>query len=170
MNIRRERGFTLLDAITVTILISIGSAIMLPNLAGLLDRAQADKQKELLAAHLQSARAHAVTHATAVEVCGSSDGLQCDGSWKHGWLARDQQSAHVLVGHRNDRSGLEWKGFSSEIVYLPNGTTPRSNGRFEICSPNGEPLWSLVLNRQGRLRQEKVTQNTERNPCQTGYP
>lgn len=169
MKCRRERGFTLLDAITTTILISIGSAIMLPNLSRLLDRAQADNQKELLIAYLQNARAHAVTNAVAVELCGSSNGRDCDGAWRHGWLSREQGRALPLSSHSGEISGLTWRGFSSHIVYLPNGTSPSSNGRFNLCSTSGLQ-WSLVLNRQGRVRSEKVTQHTSAKPCQTGYP
>jgi len=165
MKFRHERGLTLLEAIMVVTLIALGSAIMLPNLSRLLDQAQAESQRELLTAHLHQARARAVNEAKMIEVCGSSDGTSCDGRWQLGWLTREYVSGTPSSYYSSNHSGVTWKGFSSTIIYFANGTTPSSNGRFDICSPRGSLQWRLVLNRQGRLRSEKVTQNTLAAPC-----
>lgn len=166
----REQGFTLHELIVVVILISILACIALPNLTDLVESTRSEAEKELLLSHLQGARSHAITQARAVVLCGSSQGLSCDGSWESGWLVREQGDSQPLNVHRSQSARVSWRGFSPEIVFLPNGTSPASNGRFEICSRDGEHRGSVILNRQGRARSENANQNTSQSPCRTGYP
>lgn len=166
----REQGFTLQEMITLTALISVLVGIAIPEFSGLLDRAYADAKKNSLLSDLQTARSHAVKQAKAVVICGSSQGLECDGKWRDGWLVLEQGESKPLQVQRGETVKVSWRGFSSEIVFLPNGTSPTSNGRFDICSRNGRPQGSLIINRQGRVRSEKANQDTLSTGCQTSHP
>lgn len=161
----QAKAFTLLELLIVLALLAIASTIMLPAMGGLLDRAQLDSQKDTLVSHVQTARSHAVKYAILTDMCGSSDGMHCDGQWQSGWLVRERAPARILLRHELDAAKLDWRGFSPEIVFHPNGTTPSSNGRFSICSDKSTPGWELILNRQGRLRAEKGSPQSQNGNC-----
>jgi type IV fimbrial biogenesis protein FimT len=91
-------------------------------------------------------------------LCGSSDGNRCDGDWTGYWVLRADGSEAALQREKlPDANQLCWQGFSGSVRFLPNGTSPLSNGRFALCR-SGETVWELVINRQGRVRQASASE------------
>ncbi|MEN0107296.1 MAG: GspH/FimT family pseudopilin [Pseudomonas sp.] len=150
-------GFTLPELLITLCLLAILLSVALPNLHQYLHSNRQENLRHSLLSHLKATRNDAITRMQRLEFCGSSNGQDCDQAWSNGWLIREPSSNTVLrytqqPGHER----LRWAGAGQanpSIVYLANGTTAASNGRFVLCNAEQRVAWQLVINRQGRVRQ-----------------
>ncbi|MCJ0973726.1 GspH/FimT family pseudopilin [Stutzerimonas marianensis] len=152
MNITKEQAFSLVELLYSLLLLSILLAVATPNLKLLIERNQEGALRDSLIAFLNEARSHAITLRRNVRLCGSSDGLTCDGDWQRYWLMITTDNDQTIqLHHLSDTADLCWRGARDSIEFHPNGTTLLGNGRFSLCRSDGV-AWQLVLSRQGRLR------------------
>lgn len=163
MRPRFARGFTLPELLITLCLLVIISSLALPNLSRYLQSNRQENLRHSLLSHLNAARGEAIALMQRVELCGSSNGQQCDRAWEQGWLIRDPLTNSALRFSRQQPSGrLRWAGAgqsSQTVIYQANGTTAANNGRFIFCSVDGHVAWQLVINRQGRVRHSNGLEN-----------
>lgn len=151
--LRQTAAFSLPELLIVLMLISILGNWALPSLLAFMQTQQNQALTQLIAGHLTQARTHSAVHQRDIEICGSSDGINCDNQWHKGWLIRDPGSAVRLLDERlPEDANLLWKGYTQRIRFHADGTSPLSNGRFLICANNQEVQYQLIINRQGRVR------------------
>ncbi len=151
------RGFSLVELLVVILLLALVATIAVPSYGALVERNRALALADQLQSQLAHARFVSVVRNRDVEVCGSSDGRRCDGSWNSGWILHvPNNDGELLSGHRlNQQQLLRWRGFSKAVRFRGNGTAPLGNGSFYICdSRTKEAVWQLTVNRQGRVRRE----------------
>lgn len=133
--------------------LAIFSALLLatPDFLAWLERNQQQALRNELLSTIQAARAYSILHNQSVEICGSSNGLNCDQSWSQGWLIRLPADGTILRNTRLEgHHQLIWSRAS--VLFQSDGMTTLSNGRFTLCDESGSVAWQLVLNRQGRTR------------------
>lgn len=145
-------GFSLIEALVVVAVLALIGAVATPSFTAFVERSRAIALADQLQAHLTFARATSVLRHRSVEVCGSSNGLDCDQAWHQGWVVRQVGNTEPLQSYRLAQRGwLRWNRGRS-VVFQSNGASPASNGHFYICNDKSEMLWSLVLNNQGRVK------------------
>lgn len=169
MNGNQQKAFSLVELLVVIIVLAVLTAIAVPNFSRLLEDNRQESLRNLLIAQISQARTNAITHNRQHLLCGSSDGMTCNGDWSSYWLimAMGKQPS-LLHQQAAPAKNVCWNGFGgNSIRFHPNGTSPTSNGRFSICRTSG-PHWQLILNRQGRVRQGIA--DNEKNCCMTGHP
>ncbi|MGY4534690.1 type IV fimbrial biogenesis protein FimT [Pseudomonas sp. TE3786] len=153
---RPHHGFTLPELLITLALLLMACGIALPNLNQYLHHKRQEDLRHSLQSHLKAARGEAIALMQRVELCGSSNGLQCDQAWAKGWLIRDPSSQRKLrYSRQQGQQQLRWAGAgatSQSVIYQANGSTVASNGRFLLCDAEGQVAWQLVINRQGRVR------------------
>lgn len=158
-------GFTLTELLITVCVAVIVSTLALPNLSNYLANNRQENLRHSLLSHLKAARSEAVTLMQRVELCGSSNGLRCDQAWSDGWLIRDPVAGTALrFSRQSGRDLLRWVGAgaaSQTVIYQANGTTVASNGRFILCTAEGQVIWQLVINRQGRVRHLQGLENAQ---------
>lgn len=165
MTPNRHAGFTLVELLTVLILLTIIGSLAAPALADLIARNRQQALRNQVEGILRNARAQAILQARTIEVCGSTDAQNCSAHWASGWLVRDPSLAQTLhVTRLPDHDALRWNGFTQTIRFRWNGTSPASNGRFYQCYRQ-QVAWQLILNRQGRLRQTTSAENKASSLC-----
>ncbi len=157
------RGFTLPELLVTLCLLVVASSVALPNLSRYLQSNRQENLRHSLLSHINATRSEAVALMQRVELCGSSNGKQCDHAWEQGWLIRDP-AANIALRFSRQHQGerLRWAGAgqnSQTVIYQANGTTVASNGRFILCTADGHVVWQLVINRQGRVRQSNGLEN-----------
>lgn len=165
MNRDRQKGLTLAELLVTLALLSIVTTLALPQLREILEKNRDDALRNLLLSHLSQTRMQAVTSNRSHILCGSSNGVSCDGDWNSNWLLLTAEDHSPLRQHQlNSTKNLCWSRSGNAITYRPNGTSPTSNGRFALCDGD-TPTWQLVINRQGRVRQANAN---EGNACCAG--
>lgn len=157
MNHARQPGLSLIELLACIALLSIFAGVGLPAFGQWIERTRLDTLRDLLYAHLQDARLTSVLRNREIEVCGSADGSICDEQWNHGWLVRYADSDQAIAQYRMETPlGLAWQGFTPRLRFQRNGTLT-GNGRFTLCDAKGREGRALVLNRQGRVRPERLS-------------
>jgi len=167
-------GLTLIELLLALVVLCVAVTLASPLLGSLLahNRLEADA-KRLLGA-LRLARSEAVQGNGVVSVCparvlaGSEP--RCAGSYRDGWIVYANRDRGAQRQPATDRllgvfAGLppgyrvtnrrDTRAASSQINYLPDGTTHR-NLTLQICPPRADvaPL-SIVLNSVGRARLQR---------------
>ncbi|TBV04701.1 GspH/FimT family protein [Phytopseudomonas dryadis] len=167
MNRDQQKALSLFELLVTTGLLAIALALGLPAFEQLAQANRSQTIHDQLKASLHLARTHSISQGRTVELCGSSGGHSCDHAWQGGWLIREQSSAQAIHNVRlSQHEHLAWKGLSKPIRFRPTGHSNASNGTFTFCSQDGQPLWQIVLNRQGRARTAKANQ-LRANACET---
>ena len=151
--LRYSAAFSLNELLITLCLISLLGLWAAPNFAAFLQAQRSLALTQLIAGHLTQARMHSALHQRDVEICGSSNGINCDNQWYNGWLLRYPEATLPFLDERLPaNTNLLWQGATQRIRFHPDGTSPLGNGRFLICSNSGDVLHQLVINRQGRAR------------------
>jgi type IV fimbrial biogenesis protein FimT len=156
----RQRAMTLLELLATMLLIMITAAYAVPSFSQLTETNRQRALQEKLLYHLQSARSRAVLQGKRLEICGSTDGQQCNSAWNAGWILRVANTEEVIASEtlNQQKATLYWRGPRDSVLFRHDGQTPLSNGRFYLCH-DGKVVWQLVINRQGRIRHTSATEN-----------
>lgn len=165
----QQKAFTLIELLVVTILLVMLLSLAVPSFQKIIQRNKDETLRNLLVSHINLTRINAITNHKRHSLCGSSDGVTCDGDWGGYWLLLGAGGEkQVMSQHKAPAENVCWGGFSGKnIRFQPNGTSPTSNGRFSICRADGQH-WQLVINRQGRVRQ--IVADTAKSCCTTDRP
>lgn len=163
---RRSSGFTLVEALTVLTIISIGLVLGVPSYNGLMERQRASTAMHLLTAHMASARNTAISYRIPTVVCPSNraGGCRTDGDWSQGWLMFFDKDGNRQPDLREDilrdenapihpSLRIVSSASRSELRYLPDGRSAGSNLTVRLCR-EGMLLGQVVVNNWGRIRSE----------------
>ena len=83
---RNQQGFTLIELMTVVVILGIILAFAMPAMNDLVQRNRLVGQTNDLVTDLKLARTTALTTGMPATICASDDGEQCGGSWNDGWI------------------------------------------------------------------------------------
>lgn len=164
----RHQGITLVELLIIVAILAIAAQIALPAWQQFINNNRSQSAMHAIERTLHQARAMAVTRKVSIELCGSSNGLQCNDQWSQGWILQpraqgsSQLAPEQVVSLDTGDLELQWAGFQRQIIFHANGFSTASNGRFFMCR-DGAIDWQLVLNRQGRLRRSSTQENREQD-------
>lgn len=155
MNRSQQMAFSLVELLVAVTLLSLVLTLAIPSFGRVLENSRQQASRDLLITHVNQTRTLAITENRSYQLCGSVDGLTCDGGWTKYWLiVRMGEEPRVIRQQQAPTKDFCWKGFSGNSIFFnSNGNSRSSNGRFSGCSTN-DNNWRLTLSRQGRLRQE----------------
>lgn len=98
MNIKKIKGFTVIELMIVVGVIGILLAVGLPGLQDTISRIGTNTQAKTLVSSLNFARSESIKRGTIVSICSSSSGTDCAAdSWADGWI--------VFVDNNGDANG-----------------------------------------------------------------
>ena len=165
-------GFTLVEALTVLAVASIGLALGVPSYKSFMERQRASTAMHLLTAHMASARSTAISYRIPTVVCpsDSAGGCRTDGDWSQGWLMFFDKDGNRKPDLREDILRDEnapihpslrilSSAGRSQLRYLPDGRSAGSNLTVRLCR-EGVLLGSVIVNNVGRIRSEKGSGST----------
>lgn len=84
---RRVQGFTLLEVMVTLAIAGILVAIGVPGLTTFIANNRMVSQVNTMVGIMNAARVEAIAQRRTVTVCGSADGVACNGSWSNNWIA-----------------------------------------------------------------------------------
>lgn len=155
MNRDQQKAFNLVELLVTVTLVAIFASLAVPALPRFQESKRLQSSRDLLASHIQQTRVSAITLGRPHQLCGSSDGENCDGDWGSYWLITTVGTQPTVIRQQTSPTkDLCRVGFGSDSIrFHPNGTSWISNGTISVCNANG-PHQQLILNRQGRLKLE----------------
>lgn len=160
-----HRGFTLLELIVSIVIVAILASISIPYIHDIVIEQRRTVEQKRLTAALNYARSMAITQGEFVTLCPSSDKIHCVANWqqplmifidRHVKAAVDAHDYLLRRVNALNYGHLTLKAFPTKRYFRfhPNGFTDNQNGTFQYCY-RGKG-WRLIINRAGRLRQEKI--------------
>ena len=162
-------GFSLVEALTVMAITTIGLLVGVPSFQGMSERARVSSAMHLLTAHMASARSTAITYRIPTVVCPSNraGGCRTDGDWSQGWLMffdkdgnRQPDVREDILRDENAPIHPSLRILSStgrpQLRYLPDGRSSGSNITVRLCREDAL-LAQIVVNNAGRVRSETVS-------------
>lgn len=152
------RGFTLIELLVTLAVASILVTVAVPSFQSFVKRNSVTSQANDLIAMLNLARSEAVKRGVNVEVCASSNGTSCTGTWTQGWIVRD--ASGVIRVQSALSGGSTLSAGTTTITFTPNGrTTLAAATTLTLCpsNPAGTKGRDIEIERTGRPRVAEVT-------------
>lgn len=165
-----QRGFTLVELLTVLLVTAVLLAVAAPSLVSLRERMAALQAFHALTAALAQARMAAIERGHPVTVCPSGDGQHCrtDLVWDEGWMVYRDPSRQPQPAQPEDVLWVEARGAGPVAIrgtvgrhrvrYQPSGMSGGNNASLRLCSRRrAVHLGSVVVNIAGRARHARVS-------------
>ncbi len=164
MNRNHMRGFSMLEGLTILLIISILLGVAMPSFEESVGRSNARADVRNLISALNMARTHAIAKRTITTFCPSSNGRSCGGDWAGETIIfRDTNNNRVLDDDEqllevrpkiSTAASIAWKASARRNGYIrfsPSGAA-REFGTFTYCAvgENRSLDGMLVINRMGR--------------------
>lgn len=87
LSLRRASGFTLLEMMVTLGIAAILIGLAVPSATAFIANNRMVSQVNTMVGMLNAARVEAIAQRRTVTVCGSADGVSCDGTWTANWIA-----------------------------------------------------------------------------------
>lgn len=94
---RRSQGFTLLEVMVTLAIAGILVAIGVPGLTAFIANNRMVSQVNTMVGLMNAARVEAIAQRRTVTVCGSADGVVCNGSWSNNWIAFIDRNGNGVI-------------------------------------------------------------------------
>ncbi len=173
----KQRGYTLIELLTVLAIVALLISMAIPNLQRIGHEARANQILYTLEHLLQFARLTSMIEQTPVIVCPSVDQIHCNNTPSNRWsdplivmlkpTAFENRQATPVIRHiqtllnpNNPHEALYFSGFQSDNLLQfdpldPTLNTNSHNGTFTLTvDPDRNPVHQkrIIINRSGRIR------------------
>ncbi len=167
-------GLTLIELLTTLAIISM-LGLSLPQLSIMLAKQRLASSQSELRLLVNRARLEALSRQQRITLCPLATDGRCHADW-NGSLAifgdangnRRQDNGEPLLYQLqlDPRVQAQWRGMgpANSLHFSAQGVTFVSNGTFSLCHPGHNETIRLIVNRQGRVRTQRISQD-----C-TGHP
>ncbi len=171
MNRTYIKGLTLVELLVAIGIISV-IGLLAPSPTRLIGQQQLYSSQNELRLLITRARSDALTLNTRITLCPLSTAKRCLNQWsatltefidENGNRALDPNEEELYRIVIPSSIHLSWKGMNpaNSLHFSPKGITFVSNGTFTMCNTLLPESLKLIINRQGRIRTERITQSCE---------
>ena len=166
---KKNSGFTLLEAIVVVGMVSILFAIAIPSMTTFTKNDRLTTNVNTLIGHLAYARSEAVKRSQQVSVCASNDAATCSGGWNDGWIVyidadnnNSFDAGEEVIKAQQDlgaNNTLSATGIGTQVTYDNRGFVDAGSvGSLQFCDDRSGNFGKTVrITTTGRVRLESDT-------------
>jgi len=158
-------GFTVIELLTVLVVLAIVAGISVPSFAHIVERQRAEAAVQRLSSDLALARNTALARRQAVVVCpqGADGECQPGSDWSGGWLVFVEDARHseqigellwVQQALADGRHSLTLNANRGLLRYRGDGSSPGSNLTLSLCL-RGKVALQQIVNNNGRARRHQ---------------
>ena len=160
-------GTTVFELMVTLSIATILLGIAVPSYESFTNRQRMKAAVSGLHNDLLAARSQSVYRNAVVQACPGNPEHGCSGNgeWSNGWIVfeddngdRQHQDGEHLLRHGMPHEAIVIRSpeSRSEIRFLPDGSTPGSNGSISLCGRDGpEGARRLVISNIGRIRRDR---------------
>ena len=160
---KKNSGYTLLEILIVTALVSILMAIGVPAMGDFIKNDRLTTQINTMVGHLAYARSEAVLRLQSVIICASDNQASCSSNnWADGWIVfvdtdnnNDFSAGEEMLRVKQALEGGNTliNSTGSSVEYDLRGFAPNSIGSFSLCDNRGAThMKSISISVTGRVR------------------
>jgi type IV fimbrial biogenesis protein FimT len=143
---RGERGFTLVELMTVVSVLAVMLGIIAPSFSGFLAAQQAKSLTYDLTSDLMLARNEALKRNVSVSIARTGSG------WEQGWVVATVATAEQLSRRNAVAQQVSITGAPASIRFDPNGRVSSPLGSVRITIGGGSNYRCVELDPSGRVR------------------
>lgn len=149
-----HRGFTLLESMIVMAVMALILSLAVPSMVDFRSASQVDSVQRNLISVMNTGRNLAINNGARVSLCGSSDGVHCDGVWNQ-WLllTGDVPASTVAITpiQRGDAGNTPLQADATSVTWQSTGETNTSL-QVDLCTPDADSRRFVSLSQIGRPR------------------
>lgn len=172
MKHKTTSGVTLIELMITITVISI-LVLLIPQLPAMLIKQRLHSNQNELRLLINRARLEALTRQQRITLCPLTSDNLCQPDWT-GELAifvdtngnRRREEGELLLSkiQLQPTTVIRWSGMgrANSLHFSKQGVTFISNGTFNLCHPDYAETYRIIVNRQGRTRVERVSQDCQR--------
>ena len=151
-----QRGFTLVELMIAVAILALLLGVALPSFQEALTVHRISSYANDLHASAALARSEAIKRNRTVQLCASSNGTSCTGSWGQGWIVN--ANGTIVSRHEGVSTGYSVSGGVTTIEFQGTGTGATST-TLTICraDPVGSSERVLTITATGRASISKTT-------------
>lgn len=165
---RRERGFSLYDALTTLTVASVLFSVAVPSFQLLTSSQRMSGAVNSLVTALHLARSEAIKRSERAVLCPSVDSRTCNDNsadatvWEEGYLLYIDRNANhefddddqaIWMAGATEGLRIRSSAHRDHITYLPNGLTSGTNTTFTFCDKGGKGApRAVIVSNTGRPR------------------
>lgn len=156
---RIQHGFTLLELLISSSILSITMAIAVPGYEYLVGNFHSRIVKDEMMESFYHGRRYALKYGKEVTLCGSSNGYDCDKQWKEIIVFEDSNDNNARDGGEKLIFSTDTKGNEESIHsyrryfrFRTTGALASQPDSIYYCSDEEARNWRVVVARVGRVR------------------
>ena len=177
----RERGFTLIELMTILAVASVLLTVATPALQQFVNNSRQTGAINDFISSLHIARNTAITTNARVTMCASAGGQSCEAvAWNDGWIVFTDQNSNrqvdageSIVGTSEGNASLMIQSgqFPTFLMYRPSGRAMTASitgnvGQFTICDRRGaDHAKAVIMDLSGRPRISKYSMTGDSLSC-----
>lgn len=178
-----QKGFTLVELMTVIAIVSITLGLGYPGMKQMLIKSRVNSYTQTLLSTIHSARQAAIVRNKYITVCASANGVDCETDWSAGHLIFIDQNGNRQLDTEdarlnyiegiNEADNVKWQSFkvANTLQFLPTGITNHQNGTFTVCGlGKTQYAKAVIITKMGRPRMSSDSNNDGIDEGASGKP
>ncbi len=151
MKYKQSRGFTLIELMTVLVIVGILVAIAVPSFALFISKNNVESLQSNLGVAISTARSEAASRNEFMTICSSTDGKVCNGDdWNDGWIVFEDVNSDGVAATDGTELVVDVYDHSGSNYTLTAHQVDTTLGAGK--SSYDDAVYSITYNSRGFLR------------------